>query len=99
VFGYEIVSSMHPAGCNIQRFDDPLSGEARMKGTDTVVATCMVAGAFVAFLVWFVWDLQWQGLAIGIVVGLILYERMTRQPKSKLNKEKETKIIGLPPTN
>ena len=66
-----------------------------MKGTHRVFATCMVAGAIVAFLVWFVWDLPWQGLGIGLLVGLILYANMTRPPKSKLDKEKEQVIIGL----
>ena len=43
-----------------------------MKGTDKVFATCMFAGAIVAFLVWFIWDLPWQGLGMGFFVGLIL---------------------------
>jgi len=70
-----------------------------MKGTNRVIATCMVAGAIVAFLIWFTWDLPWQGLGIGFLVGLILYANMTRPRKSTPDKEKETVIIGLPPTN
>ena len=66
-----------------------------MKGTNRVFATCMVAGAIVTFLVWFLWDLPWQALGIGLFVGLSLYATMTRRPKSKLDKEKETEIIGL----
>ena len=66
-----------------------------MKGTHRVFATCMVAGAIVAFLVWFAWDLPWQALGLGLLVGLILYANMTRPPKSKLDKEKETVIHGL----
>ena len=66
-----------------------------MKRRDRVIATCVVAGAIVAFLVWFTWNLPWQGLGIGVLVGLILYANMSRPPKSKLNKEKETEIIGL----
>jgi hypothetical protein len=78
-----------------------------MKGTDRVFATCMVAGATVAFLVWFAWDLPWQGLGIGFFVGLILYERMTRHADHeaivnrrdwadrKDDKVKEDEIIGL----
>lgn len=56
----------------------------------------MVAGAIVAFLVWFASDLTWQALGIGFLVGLILYANMT-QPKSKPDKEKEKEIeiIGL----
>jgi membrane protein implicated in regulation of membrane protease activity len=64
-----------------------------MKGTNRVFATCTVAGAIVAFLVWFALDLPWQALGIGFLVGLILYANMT-QPKSK-HKEKEVEIIGL----
>ena len=45
-------------------------GEARMKRTDRVLATCIVAGAIVAFLVWFTWDLPWQALGLGFLVGL-----------------------------
>jgi hypothetical protein len=66
-----------------------------MKGTNKVFATCMLAGAIVAFLVWFAWDLPWQGLGLGFLVGLILYANMTRPPKSKYVKEKETVIHGL----
>ena len=66
-----------------------------MKSTNKVFATCMVAGAIVAFLVWFAWDLTWQGIGLGFLVGLILYANMTRPPKSKLDKEKETVIHGL----
>ena len=66
-----------------------------MKGTHRVFATCVVAGAIVAFLLWFAWDLPWQALGIGFFVGLSLYASMTRPPKSK-HKEKETEIIGLP---
>lgn len=78
-----------------------------MKGIDRVFATCMVAGAIVAFLVWFAWDLPWQGLGIGFFVGLILYERMTRHADHeaivnrrdwadrKDDKVKEDEIIGL----
>jgi uncharacterized membrane protein len=53
-------------------------GEAPMKVTDRVFAIRLAAGAIVAFLIWFAWDLPWQGLFIGILVGLILYEKMTR---------------------
>ena len=70
-----------------------------MKGTGRVFVTCLVAGAIVAFLVWFTWGLVWQALGLGFFAGLIVYEWMTRQPKSKLNKEKEIEIIGLPPAN
>jgi hypothetical protein len=78
-----------------------------MKVTDRVFATCMVAGVIVAFLVWFAWDLPWQGLGIGFFVGLILYERMTRHADHeaivnrrdwadrKDDKVKEDEIIGL----
>ena len=67
-----------------------------MKGNDRVFATSTIAGAIVAFLVWFAWDLPWQALGIGLLVGLILYATMTR-PKSKpvKEKEKEIEIIGL----
>jgi len=70
-----------------------------MKRTHRVFATCTVAGASVALLVWFTWALPWQGLGLGVLVGLILYANMTGPPKSKLDKEKETVIHGLPPTN
>ena len=70
-----------------------------MKGTHRVFATCVVAGAIVAFLLWFAWDLPWQALGIGFLVGLILYANMTRPPKSKPDKEKEIEIIGLGPTD
>ena len=78
-----------------------------MKGADRVFATCTVAGAIVAFLVWFTWDLPWQGLGIGFFAGLILYERMTRpaahetfvsgegRPNRKPDRVKEDEIIGL----
>ena len=66
-----------------------------MKGTDTVVATCMIAGAIVAFLVWFLWDLSWQALGIGLFVGLSLYAWMAR-PKPKGKPEKEQETIGFP---
>jgi len=57
-----------------------------------------VAGAIVAFLIWFAWDLPWQALGIGFLVGLILYANMTA-PKRKPSKEKEKEIVihGLPP--
>ena len=66
-----------------------------MKSTHRVLATCIVAGAIVALLIWFAWDLPWQALGLGLLVGLILYANMTRPPKSKLDKEKETVIHGL----
>ena len=78
-----------------------------MKGTGRVFATCMVAGAIVAFLVWFTWDLPWQGLGVGFFVGLILYERMTRHAAHeaivnrrdwadrKPDRVKENEIFGL----
>ena len=65
-----------------------------MKGSRKVFATCAVAGAIVAFVVWFTWDLPWQALGLGFLVGLILYANMTR-PKGKLDKEKEPVIHGL----
>ena len=66
-----------------------------MKGTNRVIATCMVAGAIVAFLVWFLWGLIWQALGIGFFVGLSLYAWMTRsKPKGKPEKEQVT--IALP---
>lgn len=49
-----------------------------MKVTDKIFVTCLAAGAGVALLLWFAWSLPWQGLGIGVLVGLILYERMTR---------------------
>ena len=82
-----------------------------MKVTDRVVATCTVAGAIVAFFVWFAWNLPWQGLGIGFFVGLVLYERMTRRADReaivnrrdwtdrKPDKVEEIPIFGLPPTN
>ena len=78
-----------------------------MKGTNRVFATCVVAGAIVAFLVWLTWGLLWQALGIGFFVGLILYERMTRHADHeaivnrrdwadrKDDKVKEDEIIGL----
>jgi RsiW-degrading membrane proteinase PrsW (M82 family) len=68
-----------------------------MKGANRIFATCVVAGAIVAFLVWFTWDLPWQGLGLGLLAGLILYANMIGRPKSKLDKEKEDVIHGLPP--
>jgi hypothetical protein len=70
-------------------------GEARMKRTHRALATCTGAGAIVAFLVWFAWDLPWQALGLGIFAGLSLYATMTRPAKSKLDKEKETVIHGI----
>jgi len=66
-----------------------------MKSTHRVFATCIATGAIAAFLVWFVWNLPWQALGIGFLVGLILYANMSRPKKSKLDKEKETVIHGL----
>ena len=62
-----------------------------MKGTDRVFATCIAAGAIVAFLLWFAWDLPWQALGLGFLVGLSLYAGMTR-PKPKGKPEKEPVI-------
>ena len=82
-----------------------------MQGTQRVYATCTVAGAIVAFLVWFAWNLPWQGLAIGIFVGLVLYERMTWRADReaianrrewtdrKPDRVEEVPVFGLPPTN
>ena len=70
-----------------------------MKNTHRVFATCVAAGAIVAFLVWFTWDLPWQALGLGFLVGLIVYANMSGPPKSKLDKEKETVIHGLPPVD
>ena len=66
-----------------------------MKGTNRVFATCLVAGAIVAFLVWFAWGLLWQGLGLGVFVGLSLYATMSRPPKTTPDKEKENVIHGL----
>ena len=68
-----------------------------MKGANRVFATCVAVGAIVAFLVWLTWGLPWQGVGLGFLAGLILYANMTGRPKSKLNKEKEDVIHGLPP--
>ena len=66
-----------------------------MKSTHRALAICAVAGAIVAFLVWFTWELPWQALGIGLVAGLSLYAWMTRlKPKGKPEKEQET--IGFP---
>ena len=62
-----------------------------MKGSSRVFATCAVAGAIVAFLIWFTWELPWQALGIGFFVGLSLYAWMTR-PKPKGTPEKEPVI-------
>ncbi|MFO0990337.1 MAG: hypothetical protein U1E67_00195 [Hyphomicrobiales bacterium] len=70
-----------------------------MKSTHRVFATGVAAGALVALLVWLTWDLPWQALGLGFLAGLIVYANMTRAPKSKLDKEKETVIHGLPPVN
>jgi len=67
-----------------------------MKVADRVFATCVVSGAIVAFLVWYAWDLTWQALGIGFLVGLILYANLTA-PKGKPSKEKENVFHNLPP--
>jgi hypothetical protein len=78
-----------------------------MKVTDRTFVICMIAGAMVAFFYWFAWDLPWVGLGIGFVVGLILYEGMTRRAYHKAivdrrdwadrkpDHVKEDEIIGL----
>ena len=65
-----------------------------MKSTQRVFATCTISGAIVAFLIWFTWDLPWQGLGLGFLVGLSVYANITA-PKPK-EKEKEIVIHGLP---
>lgn len=70
-----------------------------MKGIRRIFATCVAAGALVALLVWLTWDLPWQAVGLGFLAGLIVYAQMTRPPKSKLDKEKETVIHGLPPAS
>jgi hypothetical protein len=65
-----------------------------MKSTDRVIATCTVSGAIFAFLIWFTWDLPWQALGLGFLVGLSVYANMTA-PKPK-EKEKEIVIHSLP---
>lgn len=70
-----------------------------MKRTRGVFATCTLAGVIFALVVWVTWDLPWQALGLGVLVGLIVYAHMTRPPKSKLDKEKETVIHGLPPAS
>lgn len=49
-----------------------------MKSTHRVFATCIVAGAIVAFLIWFLWGLIWQALGLGVFAGLSLYAWMSR---------------------
>jgi hypothetical protein len=78
-----------------------------MKVSSRTFVICIVAGAIVAFLYWSAWDLPWAGLGIGIFVGLILYERMTRRAyhnaiedrrdwaNRKPDRVKEDEIIGL----
>ena len=67
-----------------------------MKITHKALAASVAAGVIVALLVWFTWALPWQALGLGLLVGLCLYATMSR-PKSKLDKEKEAVIHGLPP--
>lgn len=66
-----------------------------MKSTHKAIATCIIAGALVALLVWFTWGLVWQALGLGLFAGLSLYAWMSRsKPKGKPEKEQET--IGFP---
>lgn len=66
-----------------------------MKRTHRVLATCTLAGAMVALLVWLTWDLPWQGLGLGVLAGLVVFANMASPRKSKLDKEKETVIHGV----
>lgn len=68
-----------------------------MQRTQRVYATCTVAGAIVALIIWFALDLPWHALGLGFLTGLIVYAN-TIAPKPN-EKEKEPVIHGLPPTN
>lgn len=54
-----------------------------MKVTGRVFATSMAAGAGAAGFVWFAWDLPWQALGLGLLVGLVVYANMSPSNSSE----------------
>jgi hypothetical protein len=68
-----------------------------MKDTQRIYATCTIAGAIVALVIWFALGLPWHALGVGFLTALFVYANMTEPRPKEKEKPRELSINELHP--